>query len=509
MDLFYYVFDRMVGRHSMPLAIAATFIGIFLAKTNISKKYLDSALTLVVNVTFFLVLAAAVGYLFYPSYFDHVEATVATLGVIFSQGGQIYPTLPDYSLHGMMYGPGLSEIQSVFLRTDLPVILASKIPSVLAIFIALFLLFRILKNNVARGYLLLLVPFGIYLFWIRADPFFLLIVTAALIIATRSESIFAALILGGLAGVASGLKIHAAVYVFAAVIVVWQPRLFSINKLIAFLFGILIVLAVLFIPDQVSLSNYMVIIKLAGKHGLLLKNFLESIFYLIVITLPIVFVLALSREARKEYLMRTIMLVIIEVIVSAIGSKPGSGKHHLIPFIPINAYLLQQVILVAKDRKISLDPLKFGLIALSIGGLIHALNIVRSIQEARPTAAELRLELEKITLLYPDLLLGLADESSYSHVFFSPMLEKKGFHQIDYASYMDLNYSGISDDVFVNALENCKFPYIALPSKGAPFSMHNSFTQKPLFSENVRRIFAARYVKLSEYNHYVIFVCKK
>jgi hypothetical protein len=111
--------------------------------------------------------------------------------------------------------------------------------------------------------------------------------------------------------------------------------------------------------------------------------------------------------------------------------------------------------------------------------------------------------------LYPGLILGLADESSYDHVFFSPLLEKKGFHQIDYASYMDLNFSGISDDVFANALDDCKFPYVALPSKGVPFSMNNPFTQKPLFSDSVRRRFAARYIKLNEHNHYIIFTCKK
>jgi len=509
MSLLYYVYDHLVGRHAMPLAMAATFIGIFLAKTNFSKKYLDSALTLVVNVTFCLVLAAAFGYLFYPSYFDHVEATVATLGVIFSQGGQIYPTLPDYSLHGMMYGPGLSEIQSMFLETGLPVILASKIPSVLAIFSAVFLLFKVLKNNLARGYLLLLVPFGLYLFWIRADPYFLLLVTAALMTAARSEGIVAALILGGLAGVASSLKMHAAIYIVAAVIVVWPPRVITINKLIAFLIGMVIVFFVVFIPQQVSLSNYIVIIKLASKHGLMLRNFLESIFYLIGMTLPVIFVLALSREVRNAYLTRVAALIIIEVAVSVIGSKPGSGVHHLIPFIPINAYLLQQAILSAKDRQIGLDPLKYGLIALSVGGFIHAVNIVRSIQGAQPTAAELRLEIEKLVPLYPGLILGLADESSYDHVFFSPLLEKKGFHQIDYASYMDLNFSGISDDVFANALDDCKFPYIALPSKGAPFSMHNPFTQKPLFSDSVRRRFAARYIKLNEHNHYIIFTCKK
>jgi len=86
-------------------------------------------------------------------------------------------------------------------------------------------------------------------------------------------------------------------------------------------------------------------------------------------------------------------------------------------------------------------------------------------------------------------------------------LEDKGFHQLNYPSYLDLNFSGIGDDALVSGLDNCRFPYIAVPTKGEAFSMKNPYTGKPLFSDKVRTAFAGRYKKVSEKSFYTVYGC--
>lgn len=509
LNLVHYVYDHLLGRHAMPLAIAASFMGILLAKIPWFKKYLDRTVKLGVIITFTMLLITTIGYMFYPSYGDHVEATVATLGAIFLSGGQVYPKIPDPTLHAMMYGPGLYALQALAQSIGLPIIEASKVPGILALGSSILLLFKIIKNNVARSYLLLIVPFGIYLFWTRADPFFLLVVVVSLYISNRSHSLAAVIILGCLAGFASSLKIHAGLYVVAVTATAWPMKDVSLSKVTGFLIGVMVLTTITFMPEPVSFPNYVVIINLASKHGLLLRNFLESCFYLLGMSLPTIFVLISNSGLRNKYLIRLVYLLILELVVAAIGSKPGSGVHHLMPFIPMNAYLLERVLDSDRTNKVLPESLKYGALALCIAGLIQSMTILSSIKDSYVKATEMRSEVETLVSDYSEVILGITDNETYDYTFFSPVLQKNGFQQIDYASYMDLNFSGVSDEIFALALASCRYRYVALPKMGEPFSMLNSFTSRPLFSDNVRAQFAKHFQKTVEKKYYDIYLCQE
>jgi hypothetical protein len=198
---------------------------------------LDKALAIATYPGFSIFLILAFSYLFYPSYIDHVESTIATLGSIFLSGGQIYPELTVYSLHGLIYGPGLAEIQAVFQSLGLPVVMASKIPSVLAFAFSSIVLLLFLKNNLARSYLLFLLPFGLFMFWNRAEPFLVLLVALSLIAMAYANGLFAVFLIGIFAGFASSLKLHAALYVVAALIAGGSFTSFGVVGVILFSAG--------------------------------------------------------------------------------------------------------------------------------------------------------------------------------------------------------------------------------------------------------------------------------
>ena len=508
-----YIYDHLVVishfHYSMPIAYCGAITGIFISKIYLLEKYIDVLLKFVVKMSFLLASVVAIGYLFYPSYLDHLESTIATLGVIFFNGGQIYPILTDHSLHGLLYGPALTEIQSTFGLLGLPTILSSKIPGVLALIISIALLFSILKNNFSKAYLIFLIPFGLYLFWNRSDPFFLLLVALSLYISSYSNSIVAVFLIGCFAGLSASLKLHAATYIVAVMAVTLNYKDFNLQKFLVFLLGIAITLTIAYSPKQISIINFVTYIELASKHGLSIKQLLINLFYLLGLSAPVIYLVIYKIAIKRKYLVPVALLMLMEIFIAVIGSKPGSGEWHLLPFIPINAFLLERIFMDIAPPKPAMIPFKFGLLAVGVAGTLSLSSVVLNMITQYHFQRALRIDVDTIAVDYPGVILGVSDNSNYSHIFFRPLLEAKGFHQIDYPTYMDLNFSGMSDDSLSNAIKNCKFPYIALPKKGESFSMNNSYTDKVLFSNNVRNAFNEKYTIASQNDNYIIYECKK
>lgn len=484
-------------------------IGLVANKWTSLDKHLDLYLKFILEINISLTAFVSICYLLYPSYLDHVSSTIATLGVIYLKGGQIYPDLTEYSMHGLLYGPALSEISAVFSSLGWPVIFSSKIPGVIALNIYIVLLFLMLKDNFSKAYLILLMPFTHFLFWNRAEPFLILLTTLTLWSLKHSNTLRTALIVGILAGLSSCIKLHAFLYIAGATTVLWQYKTINTKKILIFLVGFVIAFIVCFSPAQVSIPQFLNYIDLAGKHGLSIGILKENIFYLLGLSLPVFYLLICKPSLRKSFLVPTLLLIFLEVIVSLIGSKPGAGAHHLMPFIPINAFLLYQFFIEAPLSKSLVSPFKYGFLIVGLVSIFIWCVLIRSMFINYHYQDGLATEVNELGNKYPGVIFGISDDLSYDHVFFRPIFEMKGTRQFDYPAFMDLNFSGVSDNSFSNAIKSCRFPYIAVPKSGVPFSINNPYTGMPLFSNNVRLAFSEKYKILpTQKNYYVIYVCK-
>jgi hypothetical protein len=492
-----------------PFALGGIIVGFLNSKTSLSKWSLDENLSLSIRTNLLLITVLAIVYLLYPSYLDHLESTVATLGLIYSNGGQIYPEISNYTFHGLLYGPGLSEIQSSLKFLGLPIILSSKIPGVLSFLLSIIILRSTIKNDFSKAYLIFLVPFGLFLFWNRAEPFLLLIVSLCLWILFRSTNLGAVFLIGCLAGFASSLKLHGALYVLAAIFVAFPHNKINLKTVFCLSIGALLAAFLTFMPEQISILNYLKYIELASKHGLSIVMLLENFTYLLALVLPIIYLGIKYTSIRKEFIHTITILVIIECITATISSKPGSGIHHLIPFIPINAFLLQRIFESCYFNRSSIRPFKLGLMAVSLATCIPLLQLSWQMTSKFKIQSESRVEVEKISDEFSGLILGVSDTDNYIFTFFRPLLEAKGNKQIDFPAFMDLNYSGISDAPFLRKIQDCDFPYVALPASGKPFSMNTFYIDRPLISDEVRLAFEKNYKIISYRKFYTIYSCKK
>src|SRR5258708_23102476 len=109
-------------------------------------------------------------YLIYPSYFDSVQALVASVSLAFVHGRAMYPYWETEGAYSMVYGPLLYMLHGYFLDLN-PTIFMSKLPGVAALIAALILIWLAAKRisrdewfafvSVAVT-ITLLIPYGVF-----------------------------------------------------------------------------------------------------------------------------------------------------------------------------------------------------------------------------------------------------------------------------------------------------------------------------------------------------------
>lgn len=449
-------------------------------------------------VTFITGLA----YLLFPNYLDHVESTIASLGTVLERGEAIYPFPDTYPYHGLLYGPLLATVQTVFNQTGMSVLVASKLPGLISFFISIIACLYVIKNPMARGYLIYLIPFGLMLFWNRAEPFFLLFVCVTLFFADKKfGNKNLTIITGVLAGASSALKLHGASYVFSAYLAATLGAALSIPSLLVFSISALISFLAFFLPSNISLVNFFEYLKLASAHGLSLRNWLENLVYLLFLAIPLVISWGGSNKNRDTGI-KILAVILIEFVVAIIGAKPGAGIHHLLPFIPINAYIIHRLQLNTNTPRSSIiKSMYFALIIPALSTiLITNMPMIKTWKDFRKAGDEVQLLDKK----YPDLVMGLTDDKNYAYVYLRVLLSSE---QIDYPSFMDLQFAGVSDLTMSEKMRNCTIRNVLLPNSGAAFSMNNFYTERPLFSHGVQQNFSDFYQISFHGDYFSVYTC--
>ena len=494
----------MLGGAVFCLIILLIFVALKLSIPEKASKFIESLCDYNIKIFFVVYILIGVFYLAYPNYLSHVEPTIHWLGFMLKNGYPLYPVpVGSYPYYGLLYGPAFSEIQMMFQGLGLPTLVGSKLPGLMAFACAGLILLRLSKDWLYRGYLLYLFPFGLMLFHNRAEPFLLLIIAVCILLGNKyADKKYLPLLLGILGGVASALKIHGVAYVFAACLAFVFSKGISIRFLVLFSISSVLSFLAFFIPQNVSFIAFWGYLTLAGaRHGFSLRLWVENLIYLVFLFLPI---FLFWREAKLERVQRIkfLLIILIEFCITVIAAKPGAGFYHLIPFIPINALIIDKIRNNALNYGNPIKVLYVSLIIVSFTTV--SLDLVLPMSKSWRRFSEAKKEVVYFEKKYPRLLMGVTDNQGYPYSFLRAILKGE---QIDYNAYMDLQISGISDDTFVENLKNCRIQYILLTNIGNPFSLNNYYSLKPLFSESVREAFKSRYNIIESGKHYSLYKC--
>lgn len=467
---------------------------------------------------FGLIGAVAMVYVLYPNFRDHVEPSMATLGVSLLKGEPLYPSLDDYTFHGLLYGPLLSEIQAGALfvgvsLAGLPVIISSKLAGVLAFGLASLLFTKAtLKSDFARTYcLLFLIPFGIFIFWNRIEPVLLLLVSLCLWATVSCSLLVRLLIVAVSTGLAAGLKLHGFLYTLPIAFIFIEHQQITPTAILAFVVTAIISFLLLFTPENISLFSFIDYIILASKHGLSAKFLRTNLLYLLALWSPLFVALVRTRRLHELSDPRLILLGVFQIVVCVIGAKPGAGIHHLLPFIPTNAIVFARYISAPEHRVDTKHGLNYKLIwmAALLPGLLVMMNTTLFMARDWKTYDQASRELNVLQKKYPDLVMGVAGDNTYRFSFFRATLEMNGVSQVDYSSYMDLQFAGVPDRPLIQAFGACVIKHMVIPKNERPFSMVNFYTSLPLFSDGLRESFDRSFVKVGNGKWYDTYECIK
>jgi hypothetical protein len=464
-------------------------------------------LRMLTPAAFALLVGLGLAYTFYPNFIDHAEPAMATLGMVLMQGRPLYPALDVPSFHGLLYGPLVAESQAAAIYlgalAGLPVMLASKLMGFATLLAACVLFFRLAPGwGFARTYyVLFLLPFGLYAFWNRCEPPLLLLVVLAFWAAAAWPQRRALLTIGICAGLASGLKLHAFLYIVPAAMLVlarqkwWWPELLILAgaAVTAFL--------LLFLPANVSLVGLFTYVRLAGDHGLSAEQLIRNLVFLGALWCPLLVLPERARLLRERPLLA---LLGLQLVVAVIASKPGAGIHHLMPFIPANALLF------APHAEASRGKTTLGLVWLAalLPGVAAALLLAPRMALNWGDHYEAGNELAQIQARHADVVMGVSGNKTYAFAFMRPVLEQRGVAQIEYSSYMDLQLVGVPDTPLREAFDTCAIRHLAMPKGELPFSLVTYYSETaPLFSDELRSTFSRRYKRIAEGARFDTYEC--
>jgi hypothetical protein len=467
-------------------------------------------------------------YLIYPSYIDHIQPTIAAVSWLAVHGHPIWPNWKTGDSYGMIYGPLMYLVTGVFLLLN-PSILMSKLPGLAALFGAIVCLWlELRRRQIDRMSIFLLIaafliscdPASILCYENRADSFLIFLAAATLGMAFEWPALRGAIGVGILVGLCAGFKAHGFLYAVPAALAVAARAKTRRECALLAVAGIVAAIAVIVLPFLVSQTanagDYLRYLRMSTHHGLSMDEFGDGLVIAGTLAAPLLAVWWWRRPVlggpERWFLIGLGGAVAATLVVAA---KPGAGYHHLWPFYPACFYAMACVLGADSRTGGSLKPqnimalVVMALLVTYAGWLEDSYVRMNALYESRDVEFAKIADVENILASNPDVQFGTSDTLHYSDVFYKVLAVFQGgpLH-LDIPPWMDLAFAGIPESVVARAITLCTVRAWILPL-GEPFTQMNSYSDRPLFSDEFREEFHNHYHLAQKDNFYQVWTCVK
>jgi 4-amino-4-deoxy-L-arabinose transferase-like glycosyltransferase len=452
-------------------------------------------------------------------YFDPAEPTITAVASVFASGQPLYPALDDPERYAHIYGPVLFIVQAGALAVAGSSIFTSKAVGPLAILSSLILMYRLFRRHGPPAALvstaacaLVYLGFGNVTFWTRSDPLLILCVVLGLAATELRGRLASAIGLGVTLGVAANLKLTAPLYLLPAIMMTADTH---DRRTAAAALGVAgMVAAAPFLLPTISLSHYLSYVRLSARNGLEGAKVRQNLEWIVFLCVPLAVRLSAGgwrtsskTDARFRHL---VAVLVASMIVTAIAaSKPGGGPFHLLPFVPVIAYLT--MIAPADDRSWR----RAAMLACGIAAVSIAIPRQRTFlstvakRDLRPAVADLRQFMHS----HPgrSVAVGYASTSYLSYA-----RPEVVFHTHDYLldapAIQEHRLSGLPmPKSTLRAIEECRIHYWLIPAGGDPFVVPSAYFPKGpqgVFPNDFRAAFLSRYSRTSRIALFDVWECR-
>jgi hypothetical protein len=339
----------------------------------------------------------------------------------------------------------------------------------------------------------------------------------ALIIKSPSWGLLA---IGLLAGIATTFKFTGFLFFIpAAFLLLVQGH--SLRQLWVAIFAGLAVALAPYALSSFSLANHLAYVQSLASQSLSAGLFHRNLAYSLFSILPIAWLwtgMSKGTSSKNHYGLMILVVILTEFLVCVLASKPGAGPHHLLPGLPIKLWLIHE--LTRSQEVKEHRSLRFlGLVLWSMSLYYIAYGYPKFLKnyfvsvDYLESQYKARKEFHSLLKKFPNSYVGVTDSqhANYSLSFFRPYAFGQDYaDRLDPVAFMEVSFTtNVDDRRFVSKIESCSYPFIILASSGQPFTLLNFYTNKPLFSDDLRRIFAREYRLIEKGTYFNIFECIK
>ena len=460
-----------------------------------------------------------------PALEDHVEPGVGAIASALASGSPPYHGLTGEASYELPYGPAVFAVHALAFAIFGRSLVVLKASGLVACGLAAWLCFTVFRRRASPrcasgGLLLLLVYLAYYdarAFWCRPEPFLLLGSAAGLwIVRTRDKgsTLGLALVVAWMLD----LKVTGPIYLLPILAIAAARRGWR-EAASAALFGVVLALGVFVIPP-LSLGAYLELLVRTAHHGLSAPELALNVSAAALLLGPALAVRAFRVRGpprppqRAAWLVPTGWLIASAAIVCVVAAKPGAGRHHLIPLLPLalDAFI-DGVDGIERDR-VSLRASRILTLVERVAAcaLVLALSLasVRTVRARAERARRASAELASVLLEHrsDDVGMGYGGAASYDDTFARLLVAIATPARLDAASQMDSTAAGFPASVMLGkAVARC-LPRVWILPSGDPFSMESFYGGAPVFDAAFRREFAGRYELVETRAIFRVYRCR-
>jgi hypothetical protein len=492
------------------------------------QKYIDKFYIII----FILFVLSSIVYIFFPSFSVPFEETFIEGARNLSKNIPLYPTKGEYYPYNTtLYGPIISLILLLFIKLPIETYISAKIPSFIVFILFVFLIICSLNSqqkNIQNKlfikfpfyYLLYLLIISTWLYCVKAEPYFIFLVSLTIFIINRyKNSGIVFLLLGVLSALSSLLKLHGAMYIIIAFFCASDNYTIKIKNILLYIVGFIICIFLPFTNQSISLFSYIDLLIFFSSHTIELMLFIKAFLTLIVILMPIfivsIYLFIIHANIDKKVKINLFIIICLELLITIPCAKSGSLINHLMPLIPVNAFIFGKLLiyipnLFFQEIKIKLchSIIQSLYLVLSFICIINVILIYFAFISYWPDSDQSVKEIKFLNNKYSNAMMGIT-EPKLLYLYYNRIY--LGASQLDYLGYADLKLAGYSDFELDEKIKNCSINYFIFPKSGVPFMFLDDYSmiKKTLISTNTIKSFQKNFILIDKTDHYSVFECRK